>query len=139
MKFNQEQLEALERTTKVVYKEMMRIYCDSSTKEACLVIEGQPPIITPYPAPVTNNVGEYQAVILALEEAKQQEVNQVDILTDSQLVVEQIGGHWACRQEHLKVLRKRVWELVRNLDFNGVVCNINWIPREENLAGKVLG
>ena len=112
----------------------MIIYCDSSTKQACVVIEGNLPEITTYPNSVTNNEGEYHALILALEKASRTPNVFFEILTDSQLVVEQVNEHWACRKKRLQVLRHKVWELARNLD-----CEIRWIPREENLAGKVLG
>ena len=91
------------------------------------------PCIVPYSKAVTNNVGEYRAVILALEEAHRWSIKQVELLTDSQLVVEQVKGNWKVRHKHLLPLRDRVKELLTAL--NGT---LEWIPREENLAGKVL-
>ena len=112
----------------------MKIYCDSSTREACIVIEGQDPIIVPYPEKVTNNVGEYRAVILALEEARRPKLEQVELLTDSLLVANQVSGIWKCRQPHLKALLAQVRILLMETpNF------VTWIPREENLAGKILG
>ena len=81
----------------------MKIYCDSSTQEACLVPEGRDPIIVPYDEPVTNNVGEYKAVILALKWAEDSAHSgdlNVSILTDSLLVVNQVNGVWKCKKEH---------------------------------------
>lgn len=120
----------------------MRIYCDSSTREACIVVEGQNPVVIPYDALVTNNVGEYKAVIIALTIAKRQRVVQfkrkISICTDSQLVVNQVkskeDGGWKCRARHLLPYITQVRELARKLD-----CEIKWVPREENLAGRVLG
>ena len=111
----------------------MKIYCDSSTREACLVFEGQEPIIIPYSERVTVNVGEYQAVILALEEAERLKLKQVELLTDSRLVVEQANRRWACKKKHLQELREELWSLASQID-----CTLKWIPREENLAGRVL-
>jgi len=117
----------------------MRIYCDSSTKVACIVAEGQEPKIFAYPEPVTVNVGEYKAVILALEEARNRRLEEVEILTDSMLVVNQVNMKWRCKKEHLLPFRGRVWSLLLLANsFPFSKCTLSWIPREENLAGKVL-
>ena len=117
----------------------MRIYCDSSTREACYVIEEQEPVIIAYSKPVTNNVGEYQAVILALEWAsKTPQIDWVEILTDSQLVVEQVNGAWNCNYKHLLLLRDKVRELVKELESKEASVQLIWIPRENNKAGSFL-
>ncbi len=115
----------------------MRIYCDSSTTEACLVPEGQKLMIIPYKEKVTNNVGEYSAVIFAFEWAEQQlyyhkQPEETIVLTDSLLVVMQTNKGWKCRHEHLLPFRDRViWFLNKGY-------KLSWTPREENLAGKEL-
>ena len=116
----------------------MKIFCDSSRREACYVLEGQEPTIVPYPEPVTVNVGEYRAVILALEEAKRLKLKQVMLMTDSQLVVNQVAGTWKCRAEHLLPYRDKVRDILLRVSFIPYSWNLYWIPREENLAGKVL-
>lgn len=113
----------------------MKIYCDSSIREACIVVEGKQPLIVAYKEKQTNNSGEYNAVILALETALSLGSKQAEILTDSRLVVEQVYGNWACHKPHLEKLRKKVWGLLAQIPQ----ATIKWIPREENLAGKVLG
>uniref|UniRef100_A0A6H1ZR64 Putative reverse transcriptase-like protein n=1 Tax=viral metagenome TaxID=1070528 RepID=A0A6H1ZR64_9ZZZZ len=79
------------------------------------------------------NVGEYQAVILALKEAKRLKLKQVMLLTDSQLTANQINGLWKCRKEHLLTLLEQARTLLK-----GLKGEISWISREDNLAGKVL-
>jgi ribonuclease HI len=110
------------------------IFCDSSLSEYCLVAPNLDPIVCPYFEPVTVNVGEYKAVIAALELAyKSFGREEVEILSDSKLVVNQINGEWECRKEHLKELLK----IARSLkDMTG--AKLSWISREQNLAGKVL-
>ena len=108
---------------------MARVFCDSSTRKACLVIEGQKPIFIVYPSPVTNNVGEYKAVLLALQRVLNN-LTPITIYTDSLLVVNQVSGVWACRKHHLLPFRERIREL---LVKTGV--SLAWIPREENQAG----
>ncbi len=121
----------------------MIIYCDSSTREACLVLEGREIEelgrikIIPYPKQVTNNVGEYRAVELAIEEAIARQLKEVKILSDSLLVVNQVNGIFKCKSKYLLPLRDRVINiLTKNKEL---IIRIEWTPREENLAGKILG
>ena len=113
---------------------MVKVFCDSSTKEGCFVIEHKAPVIVPYGEAVTNNVGEYKIVVLTLEMAKSQELEHVEVFTDSLLVVNQVNGLWKCRKEHLLPLRDRVRALAQ-----ATQATITWISREENPAGKFLG
>ena len=112
----------------------MKVYCDSSTKAACYVIEGQSPVFVLYNHQVTVNEGEYLAVISALTDALRRKRTSIELFTDSQLVVSQVSGRWKCNHEHLRVLRDKVRQLTQNQ-----VITIGWIPREENLAGRLLG
>lgn len=116
----------------------MKIYCDSSTREACVVIEGQDPMVLPYSEPVTVNVGEYKAVIWALTIARTRNYESVEILTDSLLVVKQVRGEWKCRKAYLLPLRDRVRGLMDRLTLYQRWVHLRWLPREENLAGRVL-
>ena len=121
----------------------MKIYCDSSTTEACLVKvlpSAQEQVFKEaYTKRVTNNVGEYRAVLWALlkvknwKKVKNWEGEDAEILTDSQLVVEQVAGNWMCRKSHLLPLRDEVRRL---LEETG--ATLAWVPRATNLAGLVL-
>jgi ribonuclease HI len=88
----------------------------------------------------TNNVAEYRAVIAALEKAKQLGITEVDIRSDSELVVRQINGAYQVKNASLKPLYKRVKQLQSQVKG----FTISYIPREQNkeadsLAGKALG
>uniref|UniRef100_A0A6M3KWL3 Putative ribonuclease H n=1 Tax=viral metagenome TaxID=1070528 RepID=A0A6M3KWL3_9ZZZZ len=116
----------------------MKVYCDSSTTEACFVINGSEPIVQPYPEPVTNNVGEYKAVILALEWIANNlpaKIDDIDVFTDSLLVVNQSLGLWKVSKKgkHLIPYRDMVIFFLTAFD-----ATIDWVSREENPAGKVL-
>jgi len=113
---------------------LARVFCDSSTRKACLVIEGQKPIFIVYPSPVTNNVGEYKAVLLALQRVLNN-LTPITIYTDSLLVVNQVSGVWACRKPHLLPFKRKVNELMQKIMNGGRDIRLEWIPREENLAG----
>lgn len=80
---------------------------------------------------LTNNESEYYGVIEALKNNKEKEIL---LFSDSQLVVNQLNGRYKIKEPRLKVLAEQVWKLCegREIEFK-------WIPREKNIAGKVLG
>lgn len=77
---------------------------------------------------VTNNVAEYHAVIEGLKKALEFPCeSEVLVHTDSQLVVNQLNGKFACNPPHLKMLLDELRELV--CLTNAV---LEWVPREKN-------
>ena len=112
---------------------MTKVYCDSSLKAACFVVEGQKAVVC-WRTASTVNIGEYDAVIRALEEAQRLKLKQVELFTDSELVVRQVSGEYQCKALHLRPSRDYVRELLQELG-----ATLQWIPREENLAGWALG
>jgi len=76
----------------------------------------------------TNNVAEYRALLLALERAEEAGADDVDIRSDSRLLVEQLRGNFKIRAEHLKpLLAEAVLRAKRFRKFA-----ITHIPRENN-------
>ncbi|MCM8749134.1 reverse transcriptase-like protein [Thermomicrobiaceae bacterium CFH 74404] len=90
---------------------------------------------------VTNNQAEYRTLIAALEAALAHALEHgwsperlsLAIVTDSQLMAEQMSGRWRVRQPHLKPLYQRARALLQR--FGRV--EISWRPRREIVA--VLG
>ncbi len=87
----------------------------------------------------TNNQAEYRAVIAALEEAIRLGAGQVELNSDSELVVKQIKGEYRVKKAALKPLYQRVKQLQSGLES----FTINHIPRQQNreadnLANKAL-
>ena len=82
---------------------------------------------------LTNNVAEYRAVIAVLKYVSPG--STVLIQSDSQLVVQQVNGAWAVRDPNLAVHLSRVREFIEK---KGLSITLRWIPRGENLAGKLL-
>jgi len=87
-----------------------------------------------YIGKTTNNVAEYQAVIFALKKARQligktkaKETN-LEIRSDSQLMINQLNGKYKIKDEKLKPLFVEIWNLKQ--DFKSVI--FKQIPREEN-------
>ena len=76
----------------------------------------------------TNNQAEYRAIITALEKAIGLGASQVDIRSDSELVVRQINGQYRVKNTSLKPLYQQVKRLQSQLA--GFI--ITYIPRQEN-------
>jgi len=52
----------------------------------------------------TNNVAEYRALLLALARAEELGVQDVELYSDSLLLVQQVNGAYRVKAEHLKPL-----------------------------------
>ena len=119
----------------------MRIYCDSSLKEACIAFYlGHKLVVNrlPYGEEVTVNVGEYKAVIKALNIVQSRNWEVVELYTDSLLIVNQVSGSWKCRKAHLLPFRDKTRELIRGLAKKGTTVQLKWVSRDYNIAGFLL-
>lgn len=82
----------------------------------------------------TNNVAEYAALgnglklVIGLGLSGQ----YVECVGDSQLVVNQVNGVWACREPRLAACRERVIALIAELEAQGNTVGVLWVPREQN-------
>ena len=88
----------------------------------------------------TNNQAEYRAIITALEEAVRLGAREVDIKSDSELVVKQLKGRYRVKKATLRPLYQKVVQLIGSLE----AFTIAHIPREQNreadrLANRALG
>lgn len=81
-----------------------------------------------YLGEVTNNRAEYEAVIFALQKAKQLGIKNIELKTDSELVGKQLLGEYKIKDIDLQPLFIKAWNL--RLDYNKV--DIKIIPREQN-------
>ena len=82
----------------------------------------------------TNNQAEYRAIIAALEQAIRLDANQVNMYSDSELVVRQINGQYRVKNAALKLLHRKVKQLQSQL----AGFTINYIPRHENTEADSL-
>lgn len=71
---------------------------------------------------------EYMAVLFGLRLAQKHEYDIVEILSDAQLIVNQINGSYACAEPTLRELLTRVKAAAGT--FRKVM--FQWIPREQN-------
>jgi ribonuclease HI len=77
----------------------------------------------------TNNVAEYEALVLGLRVAKDMGIKEISMFGDTELIVNQIINLYQSRHPKLRTYRKEVWDLIDNFFL---AFNISFIPREEN-------
>jgi ribonuclease HI len=83
----------------------------------------------------TNNVAEYSALIAGLEKAVELGVGELDVISDSELMVKQMRGEYRVKNQALMELSIRANRLVRQL---GPV-NFRAVRREHNeLADRLV-
>jgi ribonuclease HI len=78
----------------------------------------------------TNNVAEYTGLILGLKRAKAMGIKELDVFSDSELIVKQLAGDYAVKADHLRPLHDEAKALLAA--FPDV--HVAHIPREENAA-----
>jgi ribonuclease HI len=119
-------------------RQRMYLYVDGSCRGnpgeggAGVVIKDQQgrtvSLIKKYLGSVTNNIAEYQALIVGLQQAQKLGAKEVDVCLDSELVANQVNGVYRVRDAKLKPLEGEVKKQLRHF-ANWV---IRYIPREEN-------
>jgi ribonuclease HI len=82
---------------------------------------------------LTNNEAEYQAVISVLNSLAAG--SELEILTDSLLVVSQLRGEYRIRDSKLTRLASEVKTIAESKRLS---LKVTWVRREGNLAGKLL-
>jgi ribonuclease HI len=78
---------------------------------------------------VTNNVAEYEALVLGLRAAKEMGIREMAVFGDAELIVQQVKNVYQTKHPRLKNYRNEVWDLI---DSFFLAFNISFIPREEN-------
>ena len=76
----------------------------------------------------TNNEAEYEALVRALEAARDYGLSEADVRGDSQLVVKQVRGEWRVNEPRLRERRVRARELLEGFDR----WSLEHVPREIN-------
>jgi ribonuclease HI len=77
----------------------------------------------------TNNVAEYEALVLGLMATKDMGIKELSVFGDAELIVHQIKNLYQTKHPRLRSYINEVWDLVGNF-FSAF--NISFIPREEN-------
>jgi len=76
----------------------------------------------------TNNVAEYEGLIMGLEALLKLGKKRIRVQSDSQLLVRQLNGEYRVKDEKLKELSHRAISLLRQFDAYRIVH----VPRELN-------
>jgi ribonuclease HI len=80
-----------------------------------------------------NNVAEYVALLEALQYALASKAKALRVYSDSEVVVRQMSGRYACLSPRLYSLNWTCRKLARSLDFS-----ITHVPREHNTEANSL-
>ena len=76
----------------------------------------------------TNNVAEYCGVHRALEIAVQNKMKKLFLKTDSQLVVQQLAGHYKIKSKNLKPIFQECVKLIQQIPY----FKCSHVMREDN-------
>ena len=82
----------------------------------------------------SNNEAEYEAVIASLNLAHSMEVDQLEVCSDSQLVVRQIEDTYKAKSETMILYLKKVWDFLKKFEL----VQVRHIPRAENSRADAL-
>ena len=83
---------------------------------------------------ITNNQAEYLAIISALKKFQGSD-DEIIIYSDSKNTVSQLNHEFAINNEQLRELAREAWTLLAKFSK----LKLTWVPRSQNLAGKMLG
>lgn len=83
---------------------------------------------------LTNNQAEYLAIITALKKFADSD-QEITIFSDSKNTISQLNHEYAINNEQLRELAQEAWSIIGKFSK----LTLTWVPRKENLAGKMLG
>jgi ribonuclease HI len=122
-------------------EETLTIYVDGGAgiepKYAYFVEKtGQTRIVISKNKNITNNQAEYLAILRTLVDYQDSE-NPIIIKSDSKNTVNQINHQFAINNNELRKLALQIWSMIGQMTNQNII--FTWVPRKENLAGKILG
>jgi len=82
----------------------------------------------------TNNVAEYRALLLALDRARALGCNEIEVYSDSELLVRQLQGRYQVKHPVLRGLHAKARDLIAGFRR----FTITHVPREENAEADAL-
>ncbi len=89
----------------------------------------------------TNNQAEYEALLMALKYASDQKTQEIVCHLDSELVVKQLNGEYAVKNDELWQLWRKVQQLktcFKKISFANVPRSNPQIQRADELVNKTL-
>jgi ribonuclease HI len=82
----------------------------------------------------TNNVAEYMGLILGLKRAKAMGIKELEVFSDSELLVKQLSGEYQVKADHLRALYDEARSLLQGFTF----IEVRHIPREQNAQADAM-
>jgi ribonuclease HI len=83
----------------------------------------------------TNNMAEYEALVLGMRAAKEMGIEEMAIFGDAELIIQQVRNAYHAHNFWLRNYRNEVWDLIDNFFL---AFNISFIPRGENTLADSL-
>lgn len=77
---------------------------------------------------MTCNIAEWEGFLLGIKECIKLGIRELLVYGDSELIVKQVTGEWACHAEHLIPFLEEWKGLSQKFDK----ISVNWIPRKAN-------
>jgi ribonuclease HI len=118
-------------------KKIWKMYFDgSSSKEGSragiLLISPLEEVITLFyklEFETTNNIVEYEAMVLGLRAPKDMAIESLVVFGDFELIINQVKNNYQAKQQRLKQYKNEVGDLIDNFFL---AFNTSFIPREKN-------
>jgi ribonuclease HI len=79
----------------------------------------------------TNNLAEYEALVLDMRAAKEMGIKEIAIFGDAELIIQQVRNAYRANNPQLRNYINEVWDLIDNFFL---AFNISFIPRGENTS-----
>lgn len=112
----------------------MKVYTDGSSNGYYgYQIDNNEPKIYHSSGKITNNQAEFEALLALLHDLP--EGTEVDVYSDSLLLVNGYIQSWSLKNPKLIELRNKMLDLTKEKKLKIMLA---WIPREQNLFGKYL-
>jgi ribonuclease HI len=82
----------------------------------------------------TNNVAEYQALLLGLERARELGATEVEVINDSELIAKQVTGRYKVKHADMKPLHAEARDALAGFER----WTIRSVPRAQNAHADAL-
>jgi ribonuclease HI len=83
---------------------------------------------------VTNNVAEYRALLLGLEQARELGASEIEVIGDSELIAKQVRGIYKVKHEAMKPLHSEAKAALKQFER----WSIRTVPRAQNAHADAL-
>jgi ribonuclease HI len=83
---------------------------------------------------VTNNVAEYRALLLGLEQARELGASEVEVIGDSELIAKQVRGIYKVKHAAMKPLHSEALAALKQFER----WSIRTVPRAQNADADAL-